>query len=41
MAKLEDLLQSIPDAKLRAEIARAVEQLKEDKKFGLAFRTPH
>ncbi len=37
MAKLEDLLQSIADPKLRDEITREVERLKEDKKFGLVF----
>jgi adenine-specific DNA-methyltransferase len=37
MAKLEDLIKQIPDAKLRAEIAREAAALKATKKFGLVF----
>ena len=37
MAKLEDLIKQIPDAKLRAEIAREAAALKSTKKFGLVF----
>jgi adenine-specific DNA-methyltransferase len=37
MAKLEDLIKQIPDAKLRAEIAREAAALKANKKFGLVF----
>lgn len=37
MAKLEDLIKQIPDAKLRAEIAREAATLKATKKFGLVF----
>lgn len=37
MAKVEDLIKNIPDAKLRDEIAREVAQLKAEKKFGLVF----
>jgi hypothetical protein len=37
MAKLEDLIKQIPDAKLRAEIARAAAALKATKKFGLVY----
>ncbi len=37
MAKLEDLIKQIPDAKLRAEVAREVAALKATKKFGLVF----
>lgn len=37
MAKLEDLIKQIPDAKLRAEIAREAATLKDTKKFGLVF----
>jgi adenine-specific DNA-methyltransferase len=37
MAKLEDLIRQIPDAKLRAEIAREAAVLKSTKKFGLVF----
>jgi adenine-specific DNA-methyltransferase len=37
MAKLEDLIKQIPDAKLRAEIARETAALKSTKKFGLVF----
>ena len=37
MAKLEDLIKQIPDAKLRAEIAREAATLKANKKFGLVF----
>lgn len=37
MAKVEDLIKSIPDAQLRNEIAREVANLKSQKKFGLVF----
>jgi adenine-specific DNA-methyltransferase len=37
MAKVEDLIKSIPDAQLRDEIAREVAKLKSEKKFGLVF----
>lgn len=37
MAKIEDLVKNIPDAKLRDEIAREVARLKSEKKFGLVF----
>ena len=37
MAKVEDLIKNIPDAKLREEIAREVAKLKSEKKFGLVF----
>ena len=37
MAKLEDLIKQIPDARLRAEIAREAAALKSTKKFGLVF----
>ncbi|HKO99502.1 MAG TPA: site-specific DNA-methyltransferase [Pyrinomonadaceae bacterium] len=37
MAKVEDLIKSIPDPNLRAEIAREVSNLKSKKKFGLVF----
>src|SRR5258708_468042 len=37
MAKVEDLIKNIPDAKLRDEIAREVAKLKSEKKFGLVF----
>src|SRR5256714_7464812 len=37
MAKIEDLIKNIPDAKLRDEIKREVAKLKSEKKFGLVF----
>ena len=37
MAKLEDLIKQISDAKLRDELAREVAALKSTKKFGLVF----
>jgi len=37
MAKVEDLIKSIPDTQLRDEIAREVANLKSQKKFGLVF----
>ena len=37
MAKIEDLVKDIPDAKLRDEIAHEVAKLKTEKKFGLVF----
>ena len=37
MAKLEDIIKQIPDAKLRAEIAREAAALKSTKKSGLVF----
>jgi adenine-specific DNA-methyltransferase len=37
MAKLEDLIKQIPDAKLRDDIAREAAALKATKKFGLVF----
>jgi adenine-specific DNA-methyltransferase len=37
MAKIEDLIKNVPDAKLRDEIAREVAKLKSEKKFGLVF----
>jgi adenine-specific DNA-methyltransferase len=37
MAKVEDLINSIPDAQLRDEIAREVANLKSQKTFGLVF----
>ncbi len=37
MAKIEDLISEIPDARLREEIAREVAALKKQKKFGLVF----
>src|SRR5688572_3949815 len=37
MAKLEDLIKQIPDARLREEVAREVAALKSTKKFGLVF----
>ena len=37
MAKVEDLIKNIPDARLRDEIAREVIKLKSQKKFGLVF----
>jgi hypothetical protein len=37
MAKIEDLIKQIPDAKLRSEVAREVAALKSTKKFGLVF----
>ena len=35
MAKVEDLIKSIPDARLRDEIAREVANLKTEKKLAL------
>jgi adenine-specific DNA-methyltransferase len=37
MAKIEDLISEIADARLREEIAREVAALKKQKKFGLVF----
>lgn len=37
MAKIEDLISEIPDARLREELAREVAALKKQKKFGLVF----
>jgi adenine-specific DNA-methyltransferase len=37
MAKVEDLIKNIPDARLRDELAREVAKLKSEKKFGLVF----
>lgn len=37
MAKIEDLIKNIPDARLREEIAHEVAALKAAKKFGLVF----
>lgn len=37
MAKIEELITDIPDARLRDEIAREVAALKKQKKFGLVF----
>jgi hypothetical protein len=37
MAKIEDLIQQIPDERLRKGIAAEVKALKKTKKFGLVF----
>jgi adenine-specific DNA-methyltransferase len=37
MAKIEDLIKNISDARLRDEIGREVAKLKSEKKFGLVF----
>jgi len=37
MAKIEDLINSIPDLHLQADIAREVSELKSEKKYGLVF----
>lgn len=37
MAEIEELINEIPDARLREEIAREVAALKKQKKFGLVF----
>src|SRR5438309_11274111 len=37
MAKIEDLVKRISDAKLRDEIAAEVRELKKNKRFGLVF----
>ncbi|OQB40023.1 MAG: hypothetical protein BWY09_00899 [Candidatus Hydrogenedentes bacterium ADurb.Bin179] len=37
MAKIEDLINEITDARIRGEIAREVAEVKRQKKFGLVF----
>ena len=37
MARIEDLIQSIADERLRDELSREVKKLKATKKFGLVF----
>ncbi|HPW22294.1 MAG TPA: hypothetical protein PLE61_15950, partial [Vicinamibacterales bacterium] len=37
MATIEQLIETIPDARLREDIAREVAALKKEKKFGLVF----
>jgi adenine-specific DNA-methyltransferase len=37
MARVEDLIKSIPDAQLRDDLAREIANLKSQKKFGLVF----
>ena len=37
MARIDDLLRSVPDPRLRQELTLAVEQLRDQRKFGLVF----
>src|SRR5690606_41440086 len=37
MAKIDDLLEEVGDAKLRAELRRAVKELRNSRNFGLVF----